>query len=98
MSNTFFQYEILHNSRSMVISGNNDYIIAKQKAFKDAQYYLTECNYHPITININELCNTCSNTGTIKQYQKRNKFIYKTLRCPDCKGILPTFTEEFKVD
>ena len=98
MSNTFFQYEILHNNRSMVISGDNDYNTSKQRAFKDANYYLTECNYHPAMINIREMCNTCNNNGNIRQYQKRNKFIYKIIRCPDCKGKTPEFQEEFKID
>jgi len=92
---TFFNYEIEYNNRALVMSGGDTLELAKQKAQKDADYYISECKYKPLTIKIEETCKTCYNTGKIKKYNKRNKFLYKLIKCPDCLGIIPVYKEEY---
>ena len=49
---TFFNYEIEYNGRALVMSGADTLELAKQKAQKDADYYISECGYKPLTIKI----------------------------------------------
>jgi hypothetical protein len=98
----FFQYELLYNDKSyndksLVISGENTLDQAVESVNKSAAYYLVECNYSPIKVIITEICNTCFNLGKIKKYQKRNKFMFKLITCPDCLGNVPTYKNEYKI-
>ena len=95
---TFFSYEITKDDdKSLVMSGADTLENCKEKAEHDAQYYITECGYFPLKIHIEEVCKTCLNKGTIRRYQKRNKFIFKVVKCPECNGKIPEFKTDYTV-
>jgi hypothetical protein len=94
---SFFNYEVLHNNKSLVISGNTTLEETKEKLQHDINYYIGECNYVPLQIKIEEMCNSCFNSGKIKKYNKRNKFIFKLIKCPNCLGHPPIYKEEYQV-
>ena len=95
---TFFQYEVLtDNNKSLVIGGAKTLDYAKIESQKDCNYYLTECDYDTLIVSYSELCPVCYNKGTTKQYKKNSKLIYKVVKCPNCKGHNPTFTDSFIV-
>jgi hypothetical protein len=83
----YYAYEIYKKDKigSLVLGGMDSIDQCKEQALKDIRYYTQECGYE-ISATIESRCSTCHNLGTIKVYSKRNKLLYKTVKCPDCKN------------
>lgn len=56
---------------------------ALSAGFQDASYYLLECGYGDVSLQVEEHCSTCHGEGTIRVSRPRSA---KTKKCPDCKG------------
>lgn len=51
-------------------------------AFREASYYIIGCGYD-VKIELQEVCSTCHNAGTVRGKRGRK-------RCPVCKGVKPS--------
>lgn len=66
--NTYFAYDVQTSDkkRSLVMSSGNTLEECQEKAIKDVNYYITECNYE-VVIEIEERCSECHNQGFVSQ-------------------------------
>jgi hypothetical protein len=94
---THFAYELLYSNRSLVMGDENSLDKTKEMVNKDSHYYITECNYSPITVLVEERCSVCGNTGKIRKYKRNNKLDYKLVKCPECLGHIPVYKEEYQI-
>jgi hypothetical protein len=87
----YYSFEIIEKSknRQLVSGSEKTYEKCEAAALKDAEYYKSECHYE-ITVTIEERCETCGNQKVINVKSRKNPFIGKMVKCPECKGNPPT--------
>jgi hypothetical protein len=59
------------------------------KLLEDMSYhiqYYKNLGYRITEIKVDQICKACNGNGEVFIPNKRNRFIGKNVRCPDCKG------------
>lgn len=90
MGKTFFERECYVDGILKVSGGGQPTLAsAISEGIWDALYYKNNYPDSVVIFNILEYCEKCGHSGTIPA-----KGLYKTKRCPECKGKVPAFKIE----
>jgi hypothetical protein len=82
---THWSYDITVAGRDVSSAGQPTLEAALADAITHATYYLAQYPGQPVAITkLRELCNTCSNEGTVP-----DRKLYQRKKCPACKGKCP---------